>query len=260
MGLVDLVTPAKATDTSSQQNELNRLRATGERWLANGFDGVGQAGTVSGDKIREYSGDSFSHSFKGYLNARKQFGHKFGEKLELARTGSANDLSGEVGLVGEVPDSGDNFMVCEIFDLATGDCLLLRQPFRKRLLSRRRSGPVEVITSVEPLQYVATDPRAAQMAERLKPIATDAIAQRADEFSGFPVKLIMTFTQSHDDGLWYGHLRNIGKDIKGAPPTGIRGAPGIIVWNDGAPISDAALLQWLDQQLTAVLDNLRRAG
>jgi hypothetical protein len=40
---------------------------------------------------------------------------------------------------------------------------------------------------------------------------------------------------------------------------GTRGAPAIWVWRDGTTIEDAALVDWLDQQLTIVCNNIRSA-
>jgi hypothetical protein len=227
--------------------ETKRLQTTAEQWLQAGFKGIGNAGDVHGKKVRCYSGTSFTHSFHGYEAARQRFGKDYGEVLARAASGGGSRSTGLVGLVGETSQGQQQNLVCEIFDLATGDGLALTQPFRKALFSRKPVGPLQV-SEPEPLTYVPTDPRLTELVEELTDRGAQRLAERETEISAAGLSLkVWLGKRGGERPMWDAYVgRSDGKHLEGVTS--------LPVWQDESALTEPdGFMHWLDQQVDGAI-------
>jgi hypothetical protein len=184
------------------------LSSTAQKWLNDGFDGIGNAGPVGGQKVRYYDGRSMHHEMHGYEIARARFSRDYGGALQ------GGERSGFVGLVGERLQEGTTSLVCEAFDLATGESVLVVQPFRKKLLGRKRIGDVKVLGAAEPLPDMSPSPALESLIKELKSALEGGLTEAKDRLAEARVEIRSSFDARRNDYTAWDCFLTAHRDMK----------------------------------------------
>jgi hypothetical protein len=224
------------------------LIAQAKRWLSGAFDGIGNTGTVGGEKVRVYSDQSFSHSFKGYAAARERYGSDYGQILADVRTGARTDLSGSGGLVGETVRGSSPVMLAEVFDFATGDSVAISQPFRKSFMRKKPVGSPEV-SDAEPLVFRPDSPGQKARFKELRAMSDARLAARHDDLSRAGARLEVSLSRrGGDKNMWDFVLIPCWGPTQGSDWKGVQ------VWEDETSMTtDDVFSRYIDARVALAL-------
>lgn len=219
-----------------------------KRWIDGAFNGLGSAGPVSGEKIRVYSSQGFTHEHNGYADARERFGSDYGQILADVRSGERTDLSGSAGLVGETTRGGRPVILAEVFDLVTGDAVAVSQPFRKSFLRRKPDGQPEV-GSVEPLVFRADSPQQKARFSELHAMSDERLAARKSELDQAGARFDVSLSRRGGDrNMWDFVLIPCWGPTQGSDWKGIQ------VWEQEASMAtDQEFSDYLDRRIALAL-------
>lgn len=148
------------------------------------------------------------HEMHGYEAARARFARDYADALK------SGERSGFVGLVGERLHEGTPSLVCEAFDLATGESVQVIQPFRKKLLGRKRIGNIKVVGAAEPLPDTSPSPALESLIKDLKSALDDGLKEAHDRLAAARVEIRSSFDPRRNDYTAWDCFLTAHRDMK----------------------------------------------